>query len=165
MNQQGQNGRVNIKSPNTCDLFNMYDKIPAHQCSTYRDALEGQWDTSTLSDTYFSKENIQRLQNMIRQGGYEKSNGQYKIAEQDCDTLKIIMRSIYLQYSSNLATNIAQQIDALNTMVLNYCIPQVFSEAKGYIKYLSDASSMYVPMEHPVMAKENDKQLFLKSFF
>ena len=165
MNHPTSNGRVDIKSPNTCDLFNMYDKIPAHQCTTYRNALEGQWDTSSLSDAYFSKENIQHLQNKIRQGVYEESNGQYKIAEQDCDTLKIIMRSIYLQYSSNLPTNINEQIAALNKMVLNYCIPQVFSEAQGYMKYLSDASSMFTPMEPPVLAKENDKQLFLKSFF
>jgi hypothetical protein len=165
MNHSTSNGRVDIKSPNTCDLFNMYDKIPAHQCTTYRNALEGQWDTSSLSDAYFSKENIQHLQNKIRQGVYEESNGQYKIAEQDCDTLKIIMRSIYLQYSSNLPTNINEQIAALNKMVLNYCIPQVFSEAQGYMKYLSDASTMYTPMEPPVLAKENDKQLFLKSFF
>jgi len=159
------NGRVDIMTPDTNNLFQMYDKIPAHQCTTYRDALEGQWDTSKLSDIYFSKNNIQRLQNEIRKGIYDKSNGQYVIGEQDCDTLKVIMRSIFLQYSANMSTKIEDQIHSLNTMVLNYCIPQVFSEAQAYIKYLSDASSMYVPMEHPVMAKENDKQLFLKNFF
>ena len=159
------NGRVDIMTPDTNNLFQMYDKIPAHQCTTYRDALEGQWDTSKLSDIYFSKNNIQRLQNEIRTGVYNKSNGQYVIGEQDCDTLKVIMRSIFLQYSANMSTQIEDQIHSLNTMVLNYCIPQVFSEAQAYIKYLSDASSMYVPMEHPVMAKENDKQLFLKNFF
>lgn len=159
------NGRVDIMTPDTNNLFQMYDKIPAHQCTTYRDALEGQWDTSKLSDIYFSKNNIQRLQNEIRKGIYDKSNGQYVIGEQDCDTLKVIMRSIFLQYSANMSTKIEDQIHSLNTMVLNYCIPQVFSEAQAYIKYLSDASSMYVPMEHPVMAKENDKQLFLKDFF
>ena len=159
------NGRVDIMTPDTNNLFQMYDKIPAYQCTTYRDALEGQWDTSKLSDIYFSKNNIQRLQNEIRKGVYNKSNGQYVIGEQDCDTLKVIMRSIFLQYSANMSTQIEDQIHSLNTMVLNYCIPQVFSEAQAYIKYLSDASSMYVPMEHPVMAKENDKQLFLKNFF
>lgn len=162
---QFNNGRVDIKSPDTCDLFNMYDKIPAHQCTTYRNALEGQWDTNSLSDTYFSKDNIQHLQNQIRQGVYDKSNGQYTIGEQDCDTLKIIMRSIYLQYSANMNTKIQDQIEALNQMVLNYSIPQVFSEAKGYLKYLTDASTMYTPIAHPVMPKENDKQLPLKPWF
>ena len=75
------------------------------------------------------------------------------------------MRSIYLQYSSNLPNDIPEQIKALNQMVLNYCIPQVFSEAQAYLKYLTDASTMYVPMEHPVQAKDNDKQLELKRFF
>jgi len=159
------NGRIDIKTPDTCNLFELYDKIPAHQCTTYRDALEGQWDNSKLSDLYFSKENIQRIQNEIRKGVYDQSNHQYVIGEQDCDTLKVIMRSIYLQHSANMSTQIQDQIHSLNTMVLNYCIPQVFSEAKAYIKYLSDASSMYVPMAHPVLAKENDKQLFLKHFF
>lgn len=164
MNQHS-NGRIDIKSPDTSNLFNMYDKIPAHQCTTYRGALEGQWDTSTLSDAYFSEQNVNYLQAKIREGVYAKSEGQYKIGEQDCDALKIIMRSIYLQYSANLSSSIKEQIESLDTMVLNYCIPQVFSEAKAYMKYLSDASSMYIPMEHPVMAKENDKQLTLKSWF
>lgn len=164
MNRQS-NGRVDIQSPDTNSLFNMYDKIPAHQCTTYRNALEGQWDTSSLSDAYFSKENIQHLQNRIREGVYIKSSSRFRIAEQDCDALKVVMRSIYLQYSSNLPNDISEQIKALNQMVLNYCIPQVFSEAQAYLKYLTDASTMYVPMEHPVMAKDNDKQLELKPWF
>jgi hypothetical protein len=50
-------------------------------------------------------------------------------------------------------------------MVLNYCIPQVFSEAKGYMQYLVDASTMYTPIAHPVLAKEYDKELVLKPWF
>ena len=92
------NGRIDIQSPDTRSLFNMYDKIPAHQCSTYRNPLEGQWDDSTLSNAYFSKENIQIIQNGIRAGVYKQSNNQYVVAPQDCDSLKIVMRSIYLQY-------------------------------------------------------------------
>ena len=61
------NGRVDIKSPDTKNLFSMYDKIPAHQCTTYRGALDGQWDNSLLSDTYFSAKNINHLQGKIRQ--------------------------------------------------------------------------------------------------
>ena len=50
-------------------------------------------------------------------------------------------------------------------MVLNYCVQQVYSEAKGYMKYISDASTMYTPMAPPVLSKNNDKQLELKSWF
>jgi hypothetical protein len=159
------NGRIDIQSPDTRSLFNMYDKIPAHQCSTYRNPLEGQWDDSTLSNAYFSKENIQIIQNGIRAGVYKQSNNQYVVAPQDCDSLKIVMRSIYLQYSANLPGNVSGQIEALNQMVLNFCIQQVYSEAKGYMKYLSDASNMYVPIAHPILAKDDDKELVLKPWF
>ena len=159
------NGRIDIQSPDTKSLFNMYDKIPAHQCTTYRNPLEGQWDDSTLSNAYFSKENIQIIQNGIRAGVYKQSNNQYVVAPQDCDSLKIVMRSIYLQYSANLPGNVSGQIEALNQMVLNFCIQQVYSEAKGYMKYLSDASNMYVPIAHPVLAKDDDKELVLKPWF
>jgi len=159
------NGRIDIQSPDTRSLFNMYDKIPAHQCSTYRNPLEGQWDDTTLSNAYFSKENIQIIQNGIRAGVYKQSNNQYVVAPQDCDSLKIVMRSIYLQYSANLPGNVSGQIEALNQMVLNFCIQQVYGEAKGYMKYLSDASNMYVPIAHPVLAKDDDKELVLKPWF
>jgi hypothetical protein len=159
------NGRVDIKSPNTCNLFAMYDKIPASQCSTFRNPTEGLWNDTKLSDIFFSFENMQIIQNGIRAGIYKKSNGQYVIGPQDCDSLKIVMRSIFLQHSANRPDNIPQQIHELNQLVLNYCIPQVYSEAQGYMQYLTDASTMYNPIAHPVLSKDNDKELVLKPWF
>jgi len=159
------NGRVDIKTPNTCNLFAMYDKIPAHQCTTLRNPTEGLWENTILSNTFFSNKNIQIIQNGIRAGVYNQSKGRYIIAPQDCDSLKIIMRSVFLQYSSNMKNNITQQIQELNQLVLNYCIQQIYSEAKGYMQYLVDASTMYTPIDHPVLSKDNDKNLELKPWF
>jgi hypothetical protein len=159
------NGRVDIKTPNTSQLFQMYDKIPANQCTTFRNATEGLWTENTLSDTFFSLQNIQIIQNGIRAGIYKRSNGQYLIGPQDCDSLKIIMRSIYLQHAANQPNNITQQVNELNKMVLDYCIQQVYSEAQGYMKYINDVSTLVVPIAHPVMADNTDRQLELKSWF
>jgi hypothetical protein len=159
------NGRINIKTPNTSNLFKMYDKIPANQCVTFRNPTEGLWSSNTLSNEFFSLNNINYLQNGIRSGVYRRSNKQYVIGPQDCDTLKIIMRSIFLQYSSNLPNNIQQQVDELNKMVLEYCIEQVYSEAQGYLKYVDDVSTLVVPIAHPIMTSQNDRQLELKSWF
>jgi Family of unknown function (DUF5761) len=159
------NGRVDIKSPNTSALFQMYDKIPANQCASFRNATEGLWDSSLLSRAFFSKQNIQILQNGIRAGIYHRSNGQYVIGPQDCDSLKIVMRSVFLQHSANQPNNIQQQIAQLNKIVLDYCIQQVYSEAQGYVKYLDDASTLVVPIAHPVMASQNDRQLEFKTWF
>ena len=159
------NGRVDIKSPNTQNLFAMYDKIPANQCTTYRNPTEGLWNNTILSEVFFSKANIQIIQNGLRAGIYEKSKGQYIIPPQDCDALKIVMRSIYLQNSANQDNNITEQVKQLNQMVLNYCIQQVYSEAQGYIKYVSDVSTLAIPIAHPVMADNTDRELEWKGWF
>lgn len=159
------NGRVDIKTPNTSALFQMYDKIPANQCVTFRNATEGLWMSTPLSQAFFSQQNIQILQNGIRAGIYKLSNNQYVIGDQDCDSLKIIMRSVFLQHAANQPNNFRQQISALNQIVLDYCIQQVYSEAQGYMKYIDDVSTLVVPIAHPVMASENDRQLELKRWF
>lgn len=162
---KSNNGRVDIKSPNTSTLFEMYDKIPANQCVTFRNPTEGLWTDTTLSQAFFSQQNIQLLQNGIRSGVYHKSNGQYTIGPQDCDSLKIVMRSVYLQNAANQPNNITEQITELNKIVLNYCIQQVYSEAQGYMKYLDDASTLVVPIAHPVMANNSDRELEFKTWF
>ena len=83
------NGRVDIltkkEAPDISNLFAMYDKIPANQCTTFREPTLGQWDESALSKAYFSQNNIQIVQNGIRAGVYKKLNGQYTVSPQDCD--------------------------------------------------------------------------------
>jgi len=162
------NGRVNIltcEPPDISDRFQMYDKIPINQCSTFRNPTEGIWNNTQLSDLFFSGKNICTIQNGIRSGVYNMSNHKFIIANQDEDTLKIIMRSVFLQTSINNSSNIKGQVNQLNQLVLDYCIPQVFGEAKGYKKYLVDVSTMYTPMPPPVFASNFDRVLFLKDWF
>ena len=162
------NGRVNILScepPDVTDRFQMYDKIPVNQCTTFRNPTEGIWNQTQLSDAFFSSENICTIQNGIRSGVYKKSSGKFIISNQDEDTLKIIMRSIYLQSSVNLSNHIREQVEQLNALVLNYCVPQVYNEAKGYKKYLIDASTMYIPIPPPIFSTNSDKQLPLHNWF
>lgn len=165
MENKYNNGRVNIKTTDTNQLFQMYDKIPANQCVSFRNPTEGLWNDTPLSNLFFSKENIDNIQNGLRAGVFKRSNGQYTIGIQDCDVLKIVMRSTFLQYSANQKTNIKEQVDQLNQMVLNYCIQQVYSEAQGYIRYIYDASTLVVPIAHPVMADNTDRQLEFKTWF
>jgi hypothetical protein len=75
------------------------------------------------------------------------------------------MRSVYLQNAANQPNNITQQVAELNKIVLNYCIQQVYSEAQGYLKYIDDASTLVVPIAHPVMADNTDRELEFKTWF
>jgi hypothetical protein len=167
MDCTSSNGRVDILGPNIDQLFAMSDKIAISESpvTSFRDAMTGNWNNTALSDTFFSAANIQIVQNGIRAGVYNKSNSQYVVGEQSCDELKIVMRSIFLQYSQNLPADIPQQIATLNKYVLDYCIKAVYGEAQGYMKYRFDASTLVVPIALPIMSKTNDKQLILKKWF
>ena len=160
-----QNGRVDILGSQALNQFDLYDKIPVRDCPSYRSAMVGNWIPSDLSRSFFSEKNIQIIQNGIRAGVYNASNKQYVIGPQDCDALSIIMRSIFLQHSANMPCQITQQIEALNKLVLDYCIPQVYGEAQGYIKYKHDVSTLAVPMSRPAAASYKTKTLELKPFF
>jgi hypothetical protein len=167
MNTQSGNGRVNIVQPDMSVVFNMQDRIPVgvNDFDARGDAMKGNWYRTQLSDTFFSHQNVQILQNGIRAGVFKMSNGQYIIGIQSEDELRIIMRSIFLQYSQNLPTNIKEQIAQLNNFVLDYAVRQVYGEAQGYMKYKYDASNMYEPIARPILSKTNDKQLELKRWF
>ena len=160
------NGRVHIMGAATPDPFILYDKIPIRQNTSYSDALQGNWTDNALSKAFFDKKNIQTLQNGLREGVYKLSKGRYIIGQQNEDTLKIIMRSIFLQSSLNLPTNINGQLQALNQLVLNYAVPQICGEAESYIKYKSDVSNLAVPMETPTyVSTAGQNTLELKPWF
>ena len=122
------NGRVNIMGPNTGDIFKLYEQVPLNNESTsYKDAMAGNWQSTVLSKAFFSAENIRIIQNAIKASVYHMSKTSFVIGDQNEDTLKIIMRSTFLQYSSNKPHRITEQIVALNKLVVDYCAPQILS--------------------------------------
>jgi hypothetical protein len=161
------NGRVNIiEEPSPEIRFKMQERIAVKNKTTeYRGALAGTWEDNKLSQVFFSAGNIQILQNGIRAGVYKMSSQQYVIAPQNIDTLKVIMRSIYLQYAEHYEDNITQQVERLNKLVLDYAVPTVYKEAMGYLKYCQDQSTLFVPLDIPRHHDRQYKQLQLKSWF
>lgn len=154
------NGRVNILNPP--NPMTLYDK--PQYVSNYADALNGNWENSLLSRSFFSMDNQQIIQNGIRAGVYKLSQNSYVVAQQSDTQLKMIMRCIFLEHSNNQPTRITEQINELNQRVIQYCVPKVYSEAKAYLIYLHDASTLAVPMRTPI--HQSTKQtLELKPFF
>ena len=167
LDMERYNGRVNIAEPPSPDIrFQMQEKIAVkNKTSEYREALAGTWETNSLSQVYFSAENIQIVQNGLRAGVYKASGEKFVIAPQNIDTLKIIMRSIYLQYAEHYPNNITGQVERLNKLVLDYAIPTVYNETMGYLKYCQDQSTLVVPLELPRHHDRQYKQLELKKWF
>jgi hypothetical protein len=167
LNVSKYNGRVDIiQEPPAHIRFQMQERIAVkNKATSYREALTGTWENNILAQVFFSAENIKILQNGLRAGVYEKSNGQINVPPQNIDSLKIIMRSTYMQYAEHYPNNIKQQVERLNTIVLDYCVKSVYGEAIGYLKYCQDQSSLVVPFDRPVPTDREYKQLELRPFF
>ena len=111
--------------------------------------LSNMQESTLLSQAYFSSQNESILQNAIRREVYERT--QKYIQPQNVEQLQIVMRSIFLQYSTNRvdsAALIREQIVALNQKVIDYCVPTIISNLKQYLHYRKDISTLPVPMEH-----------------
>jgi hypothetical protein len=155
------NGRVNLmEEPDPSIQFRLLEKVAVKNKATeYRGAVAGEWEDSVLSKVFFSAGNMQIIQNGIRAGVYEKSGKQFTVMPQNPDTLKIIMRSIYMQYAEHIETGITAQVERMNRLVLEYAVPNVYSEAVGYIKYREDISTLAVPFDHPTKIDRDYKVL------
>ncbi len=160
----GSNGRIYIPTLNIENRFKLHDKI-SQKTTSYTDALIGNWSNSELSLQFFSEKNINVLNNNLIKGVQQQSNNLYTIGIQDQDQLKTIMRSIYLENAKNLSINIPEQINVLNSLVLQYSIPQIISSLKSYNKYMHDITNMYVPMDRPIYSNINNKTLEFKGWF
>ncbi len=156
-------GRINLKQENGTPLY-FQDMILNNDRSNYSNALKYTLEDSDLSKRYFSEENIRIIQLAIRNKVYEKTNYKYKINNQDADQLKMIMKSIYLQHSLNKNSDIVGQINNLNNKVIEYCVPNVYSELMSYMKYREDISTLPVPPSLPQNLCD-DKTLELNHFF
>jgi len=162
------NGRVNIiENPDPNATFRMQERIALKNKSTsYNSALAGNdWEDNILARVFFSAGNIQILQNGLRAGVHKMSKNKIVIPPQNSDQLKIVMRSMYLQYAEHMPDNITLQVERLNKLVWDYVVPTVFNEAVGYVKYMQDQSSLVMPMDLPVHHDREYKQLELKSWF
>ena len=122
------------------------------------------FNPTLLSSVFFSLDNIEILQNALRAQVYLKTNKKYIIDKQNYDQLKIIMRGIYLQHALHKDDHIKEQVETLNKLVLDYCVPQLYSELMSYMKYKEDITTLPVPLKNPVYYA-SDKTIELNRFF
>ena len=154
------NGRVDISKASKLD-------IPAYQSkeidnkSFYAEAVQGHTKPNEVSNLFFSEKNINALQDGIRYRIFNETG--VTIGRQSDNDLKIIMRSIYLQYSKNLPTKVIEQVRELNKKVLDWSVKEVLSNLKQFQKYKKDVSTMPIPLERsPLITTKGTKTLELK---
>ena len=114
------------------------------------ESLYGIQETSKLNQLYFSKKNMDIIQNNIRYTVYVKTNKKHIIDKQSDIELQIIMRSMYLQHSPNLEYNYKEQLEYLNKLVVDWCVEKIIPQLEQYIGYLKEVEYMPMPIDLPV---------------
>lgn len=138
-------GEVQDMSP-----YPLYQEDTLLPTTVRKQAVGGnQAECNLLNQLYFSPENIEHVQQRLRYEVYMATEKQTVIGRQDETELVIIMRSIYFTYGRNLPTNIKQQIQDLNDLVIQDCLPKILSELQTHVRYLYDASTNPMPLSHP----------------
>lgn len=163
-----ENGRIDLMNVNGLNggtpLF-LQDKNIVVDKTNYSNCRQNIFSNSDLEKLFLSQKNIEHVHNLIISGVYDLSNGEYRIDRQDDDAVLIIMRSIYLQYSRNLNENLQEQVNALNKIVIDNCVPKIYKEVIAYMKYKRDVSRISLPPNLPKSTNYNNTSLEFKGFF
>jgi hypothetical protein len=156
------NGRVNLfdSHSTTAKILN---NDPRLYNENDRNTISRVYSGTSVSETFFSKENINLIQEGIINTVFNRSNGVYEIGKQSDQELNIIMRSIYLQEGKNLNYDIKTQVRELNTQVIKWCVDEIIKNIKQYMEYKKSVSTLPMPMEHSLLlSQKGTKSLELK---
>lgn len=119
-------------------------------------SVKGIVEKTAVSDVFFSDMNIDVIQKSIRYGVNQRTGK--VVAKQSDNTIYIIMRSILLQYANFRvgAADLAEEIRALNSRVVEYCADNISSNVQQYVGYIKDLEKLPVPMDRPVYHNKNN---------
>lgn len=136
--QYGFNGRIFIAPDEHVAPYELF-KNSTKQQNTDTSIISNIVVPNALSRTFFSNDNVERLQLQIIQSVYNTC--QKKISKQSYQELQIIMKSMYLQYGRNLPYDIEEQVHTLNKYVVDECVRIIVPNVLQYNKYLEDITS------------------------
>ena len=138
-------GRVGVLMDNfNYDAYKLFDE--RKNIDFTEEALKGIHMNNPLASIFFSKENINALQEAIRYQVYNKSCEKYIISRQSDTELKLIMRGFYLQEAMHRGYDVMGEVRSLNTLILNFAVPKVLKEVQMYSKYKADVNTNPLPM-------------------
>ena len=146
---QFQNGRVIDVTTTNYNTIPLFDGNNDKKDNFKYEALQHIQTPSALGMLFFSKANIDRIQTELRYQVWLQSGKKHVVGKQSAIELEVIMRAIYLQFSLNQDKNFKQQINYLNKLVLDYCVPNVLSEVEQYLGYLDNVQKLPNPLPLP----------------
>jgi hypothetical protein len=109
-----------------------------YNCSD--DMLAGIVEQSPLSILYFSKKNIDLIQKYIKYFVFKKIN--YRIGNQNEQTIKSYMREAYLEYYPSLGGKCVNELlHRLNNILVNIVVKIIVTNISQQLDYIKDSES------------------------
>lgn len=108
-------------------------------------------ETDELSKLFFSPKNIERIQRKIKEEVFKRTNGKFRLDEdQDENSLLIMMRAYYLDNSRFLEEKPIRQIKLLNKGVLGFLIPDIITNIKQAYSYQLEINQPFKTIDRPM---------------
>ena len=139
-------GRINLDGFSS-EPFQMFENLNIDNKNKYKNT--GNIHASKISNLFFSQENIDYIQDKIVKEVYKKTNNKHLITKQNEDELIIVMKSIFLHNSRNYDSELQYQLNTLIKLVLDFCVPNVYTNLLQYLKYLEDITKEQYVMDRP----------------
>lgn len=101
-------------------------------------AMKGIEGESELSKLFFSDTNFKRIQNMIREEVFKRTNGEFKLdIDQEQRDVFLVMRAVYIEHA-RFKNQIVRQVKKLNRKVVDEAVPGILTNIRQYYGYLRD---------------------------
>ncbi len=104
-----------------------------------------------ISKIFYSKENMNRIQKLIKKKIFDKTNGQFRLDDdQDESDLLVAMRAVFLEHCRFLPFKLIHQVKELNRRTVEYCIPDMITEIKQRYAYIKEINEPIKPIPRPI---------------
>ena len=145
--------------------YDMFKDFDTSNVFFEEEALRSNTGRNEVTNVFFSKKNVDALQDCIRYQVWYRSNEKYTIGRQSEVELKVIMRGTYYENARNLPYDILGQVRDLNRIVIEYCVDKILSEIRMYAHYIKDISTNPVPLALPTATTSaGSRTLEMKQF-
>lgn len=128
----------------------------------YWDIIKTFQERNPLMDFFFSKKNLDHLQNLTIQMIKFQSGGLYNISRQSDAELLVVMRSIYIKTPTNPYSNghdFKRDICTLNKNVLDWVVPKIIVNIQQYLGYVRDQGNNYRPLARPEFMSDTGNRI------
>lgn len=135
--------------------MNSYDNQEKNNFATEgsisKKLLSGTTHPTPISELFFSRPNIKRIQNGIKREVFNRTNGKYVLnVDQNENDLLIVMRAVYIADAIESPYRITHQVKELNKKTLERIIPDMISLIKQDVQYQKDITTPLQPIALPV---------------